>query len=229
MKVGSDARAAVTNLLAVGSQEVVAIFSDGTMVLWRAGEAHPSSRYLGHVNLGTMEVVATADTISRLLAVRGSDGIVRIWHLDDPYPLNSDWHRLRSDPALGQELMPEELTQTQRLLMRSKQIGQSDATKSEDDRGLAAYRSLLTASNGTSDTQHTYLSECNCRQARGLAFVPMSWAADRDAQWEQDRRFDTQTGQARGLVGGGVLPGLCMADDSDSATGPRILYFESDV
>lgn len=105
----SETRGRVLELLTVGPTEVVAIFSKGAMLLLRATSSKTAEvvrDFVGLVNeeRGSANVCIHAE--SRLLAVSGGDQKIRIWHLEDEYPLNSAWHRQRHRRA-ALDLDPE--------------------------------------------------------------------------------------------------------------------------
>lgn len=93
----STERGSVVSLMAVGPTDVVATFSKGAMLLLRATSPKTVEvvrEFVGFVNNNSCQVTCShAD--SRLIAASATDRQIRIWHLDDPYPLNSAWHRQR--------------------------------------------------------------------------------------------------------------------------------------
>lgn len=206
---------AVTNLLAVGEREVVAIFSDGVMALFAlTATGHPEliREYNGHVNHEHNPLtVACIDSGSRLLAVRGTDALIRIWHLDDSYPLGTPWHQDRSraegEKEPGLPSRPQD--RTWKRFVYADEAGMSTVPQminsGDVDEAFTEWDRLLfeplpsRSKQGNSIT--TSLSTLRTRFT-----VHMTWGS---------RRLDE---------GGSILPPLILAGNSKD--GPRLLYFE---
>lgn len=215
---------AVTNLVAVGRGEVVAAFSDGSLLLLQAGRENRMSfiamtnRYIGHVNEGSNKVELSVHAPSRLMAARGTDGKIRIWHLDDSFPLNSEWHRPRA-PQQGE------------LILLPRHQDEPDSSSSspgaQDDGDDDTWDRLATEDvDGPQFAQvkKARLADVRVQPFCGMAWTPTSWMADRDVQWEMTRKFD-EKGRPK-LVSAGLLPGLACC--SDRVRGTTFLYFESE-
>lgn len=212
---------AVTNLFPLLGKDVIAIFSRGSILRLRfldASKLVQIMEYKGHVNEGTTQIVATLHPPSQLLAVRGTDKTLRIWHLADEYPLNSLWHSPRlSTRQLNIEISSPNLHE--RLLGRSK-----ESAAQHPFRRSKAFMSLVHENMNSVATQVGMSVPLASQEidASTIAFVPTSWAADRDAVWELSRDFD-EVGCSR-LIGAGLFPGLAIACNHDSTL--RILYYQ---
>lgn len=230
-------RGAVTNLIAVGRHEVVAAFSNGAiMLLQRAVKKGGkniivrSRKFVGHVNEGRRIVEMAVHTPSRLMAVRGTDGQLRIWHLDNSYPLNTAWHRPRTAQQLPLNLLPEAPSPQKGLLKRTAggEFTWSNVARGPQDLDDDDIWDRLAAEDAHKPTfahiKDARLTEIRARHFCGMAWTPTSWLADRDGQWEMSRGFD-EAGRPK-VVSSGLLPSLVCC--SDRPKGATFLYFEQE-
>ncbi|CAO1623618.1 unnamed protein product [Sympodiomycopsis kandeliae] len=223
---------AVTNLVDVGLHEAIAAFSDGTLVRFRkpqsSAPAQVVQKYFGHVNEGDTRIVMCADAKSRLIAVRGVDGCIRIWHFDDAYPLNSPWHEARQTNE-EVDLLPDHARERNRRLMAATRHPIQGPSLNSDRRQTAfetlAFCGLAAAKHNPeiSTSFQMSLSELRSRSIDCMRFVHTSWVANRDSQWEHVRTFGSD-GEASNLTESGQLPALCIG--VSTGDGPRLLYFE---
>ncbi|CAO1628299.1 unnamed protein product [Parajaminaea phylloscopi] len=216
-------RGAVTNLLPLAWDEVIAVFSGGSILRLRVhsiDDIRTAAEYRCHVNEGTTEVQACLHPASRLLAVRGTDATIRIWHLDEEYPLNSLWHEPRNTAQGERVLIVPSPTLSERLLARRTETTTTTACRdSQEDFVALATRHL------EEGPKHEFMRSPLAQQkvsADAMAFVPTSWASNRDGQWELTRHID-ELGQAQ-VVCTGVLPSLAIAVNTEPSA--NILYFE---
>lgn len=240
--------AAVTNLVSVGTSDVIVAYSDGKLLrLHNPPYSRPAEvvmEYVGHVNEGNMQTRVCVDVASGLIAARGIDGHIRIWHLDSPFPLNSAWHRVRrvgpsrqgedgegddyeNPPSLLEG--GETLQHLQRRLIAASTRPISGYNSNKDHRQSAfedlAYRTL--DDNGRSSIATALdmpLSQLHTRSVTCMAFVHPSWVADRDAQWQHTREFAAGHAVPNTRYKAGELPALCVGVTTND--GPRLLYFE---
>lgn len=215
-------RGALTNLLPLNEREVIALFSSGDILrLARcesSGRVHTVAEFSGHVNEGTTEVLACLHPPSHLFAARGTDKVVRIWHLDEPRPLNSLWHQ----PQFGkgeQDLMPAPKSLHERLLSRRQQ-GSASAGAPDDE----SWRRLVFGALSSPETRLAAKQPLRHHHvmSRTMCFTPTAWVANRDAQWELTRDFTADDHPK--VLESGLLPGITFAlADADV---PRVVYFE---
>lgn len=141
----SETRGWVTSLVTAGPVEVVATFSKGVMLLLRATSPRTIEivrEFVGFVNEGgyTRNCIH-AD--SRLVAVAAWGQPVRIWHLDDTYPLNSAWHRQRRG-LKALDLLPKPRS-------KDKQPDRATSTTNDAQSTLAPIDAATTAPSSGSD------------------------------------------------------------------------------
>lgn len=231
---GSSTRGAVSSLNAVGPREVVATFSNGAMLLLRATSSQRVEvvrEYFGCKGKGSRLEDPSVDAASRLVAIVDEDKHVRIWHLDDSYPLNTPWHRKRKrNEAEPLDLLPDPKSQHQKLLQRTKASSSSQSSQDPDaaitphkhkDKFIDPLALRPLTNNVTQTVMQKPLADLKLWLGCGMTFSPTSWLADRDGQWEFTRGF--ANGKPK-LVGAGLFPGLvcCIS----SPRGPALLYFE---
>lgn len=214
---------AVTNLVAVGHTEAVAAFTGGAVVLLQKGVGEGKKnfvkrqrKFIGHISKGTGNVEMVVDSRSRLMAIRGSDGQIRIWHLDDPYPLNSAWHRPRLAAPL--QLLPETASRPVKRL--EKPQATTRGAKDDATWDLLATQNVNEAAFAA--IKAAPLADLHVKPFCSMTWAPTSWLADRDGQWELSRGFDEK--RMAKVVPAGLLPSLVFC--SDRPKGTAFLYFE---
>lgn len=228
----SSMRGAVSSLNAVGPREVVATFSNGAMLLLRATSSQHVEivrEYFGCIGKGSRLDDPAVDAGSRLVAIVDKDKHVRIWHLDDPYPLNTPWHRKRKRSEEPLDLLPEPLSQHSKLLQRTKAASSHGSEDSDAEITPRKHKdkfvdplALRPLTNRVTQTvMKKRLSDLRLWSHVGMTFSPTSWVADRDGQWELTREF--KKGKPK-LVGAGFFPGLTFC--ISSPRGPALVYFE---
>lgn len=251
VEVSSDNLGAVTNLVSVGQREVVAAFASGSIFLIEADKDRlvgETRQYLGHVNDGSLDIEMAVHAPSRLMAARGTDGQVRIWHLEHPHPLNSGWHRPRAYPRVALDLKPRKTSQRQKQTLQhpAAQDSQSattasgaqqdtvvDAKAEASDAATAASAAQdddtwdRLATQGVEEADFAPMKKARLADVRTKPFCSMtwthtSWLADRDGQWEMTKDFDA-AGRPK-VVSAGLLPSLVCC--SDRPRGTTFLYFE---
>lgn len=224
---------AVTNLVAVGEREVVVAFADGTVALLEASKSRTINHirdFYDHVNEGSRVIEMAVHAPSRLLAARGIDGHVQIWHLDNSYPLNTGWHRPRAATRSFFGPIPQSLSQQGRPLactemQDTKSVAtQLDGEDEDEDDGETWDR---LATEDVDDVDFQYIEDVRLADMRvkpfcGMAWTHTSWLADRDGQWEMARDFDA-AGRPK-VVSAGLLPSLVCC--SDRPKGTTFMYFE---
>lgn len=228
----SSTRGAVSSLNAVGPREVVATFSKGAMLLLRATSSQHVEvvrEFFGCIGKGSRLDDPAVDAGSRLVAIVDKDKHVRIWHLDDPYPLNTPWHRKRKRSEEPLDLLPEPLSQHSKLLQRTKAASSHGSEDSDAEITPRKHKdkfvdplALRPLTNRVTQTvMKKRLGDLRLWSHVGMTFSPTAWVADRDVQWEFTREF--KKGKPK-LVGAGFFAGLTFC--ISSPRGPALVYFE---
>lgn len=172
-----------------------------------------------------------ADAKSRLIAVRGMDKHIRIWHFDEPYPLNTAWHQTRKPYTSSEvDLLAPYVPQQHKISKRMMADARAEAVPDPQEEMFKdlAESPLPDATSGSipcrlQSAVRAPLADLAGRNVACMSFVHTSWIADRDQQWEHAREFgpDDRPNQ---LLQMGPLPALCVGVNTEKE--PRLLYFE---